>query len=107
MEVKRQSTSPLCGNLVDGLPHDCHTETRAKRARVGPRTQMNMTMRKMFSTRIYSTSCQGSPIIVSDNVWKILIENCEFIMPRKSSIGSEFFRKFTILVNSLKIPQNL
>jgi hypothetical protein len=26
--MKRHSTSPPCGNLVDGLPHDCHTEPR-------------------------------------------------------------------------------
>ena len=31
------STSPPCGNLVDGLPHDCHnTETVAKLGRLGP-----------------------------------------------------------------------
>jgi hypothetical protein len=29
------STSPSCGNLVDGLPHDCHTETVAKPGRLG------------------------------------------------------------------------
>ena len=34
--MKRHSTSPLCGNLVDGLPHDCYTETIAKPARLGP-----------------------------------------------------------------------
>ena len=34
--MKRQSTSPPCGNLVDGLPHDCHTETVAKPGRLGP-----------------------------------------------------------------------
>ena len=34
--MKRHSTSPPCGNLVDGLPHDCHTETIAKPDRVGP-----------------------------------------------------------------------
>ena len=28
--------SPPCGNLVDGLPHACHTETIAKLARLGP-----------------------------------------------------------------------
>ena len=28
--------SPPCGNLVDGLPHDCHTETVAKPGRLGP-----------------------------------------------------------------------
>ena len=45
----RHSTSPPCGNLVDGLPHDCHTKTIAKRARVEPRTQVHTTMKYMFS----------------------------------------------------------
>ena len=30
------STSPPCGNFADGLPRDCHTETVAKPARLGP-----------------------------------------------------------------------
>ena len=34
--IERHSTSPPCGNLVDGLPHDCHTETVAKPGRQGP-----------------------------------------------------------------------
>ena len=34
--MKRHSTSPPCGNLVDGLPHDCHTEKIAKLTRLGP-----------------------------------------------------------------------
>ena len=34
--MKKRSTSPPCGNLVDGLPRDCHTKTIAKPARVGP-----------------------------------------------------------------------
>ena len=34
--MQRHSTSLPCGNLVDGLPHDCHTETIAKPARLGP-----------------------------------------------------------------------
>ena len=33
--MKEHSTSPPCGNLVDGLPHDCYTETVAKPARLG------------------------------------------------------------------------
>ena len=33
--MQRHSTSPSCGNLVDGSPHDCHTETIAKLARLG------------------------------------------------------------------------
>ena len=34
--IERHSTSPPCGNLVDGLPHDCHTERMAKPGRLGP-----------------------------------------------------------------------
>ena len=34
--LTRHSTSPPCGNQVDGLPHDVHTETVAKPARLGP-----------------------------------------------------------------------
>ena len=34
--LKRHSTSPPCGNQVDGLPHDVHTETVAKPGRLGP-----------------------------------------------------------------------
>ena len=34
--LRRHSTSPPCRNLVDGLPHDCHTETLAKPGRLGP-----------------------------------------------------------------------
>ena len=33
---EKHSTSPPCGNQVDGLPHDCHTETVAKPGRLGP-----------------------------------------------------------------------
>ena len=33
--MKGHSTSLPCGNLVDGSPHDCHTETTAKPARLG------------------------------------------------------------------------
>ena len=34
--MEKHSTSAPCGNLVDGLPHDCYTETVAKPARLGP-----------------------------------------------------------------------
>ena len=33
--MERHSTSPPRGNLVDGLPHDCHMKTIAKPARLG------------------------------------------------------------------------
>ena len=35
--MKRHSTSPSCGNLVDGLPHDCHTEPRWIDVTLAPR----------------------------------------------------------------------
>ena len=72
------------GNLVDGLPPARHragvfpmesnTKTIAKRARVGPRTQVHMTMKKLCWTRIPSTCGLGSDMIVLDNVWKLWIE---------------------------------
>ena len=34
--MKGRSTRPPCGNLVDGLPHVCHTETMTKLARLEP-----------------------------------------------------------------------
>ena len=33
--MKGHSTSPPCGNLVDRLPHACHTKTMAKPVRLG------------------------------------------------------------------------
>ena len=36
LKKNRRCTSLSCGNLVDSLPHDCHTETVAKQARPGP-----------------------------------------------------------------------
>ena len=53
---------------------ESNTKTVAKRARVEPRTQVHMTMKKLFGVRILSTSGLGSPIIVLDNVLKICIE---------------------------------
>ena len=73
-EMKRHSTSPPCGNLVDGLPHDCHTKTIAKRARVEPRTQVHVTMKKLFWNIISSISARLSDMILSDYILKILIE---------------------------------
>ena len=53
---------------------ESNTKTVAKRARVGPRTQVHMTMKKLFWRRISSTSVLGVSIIVLDNVLKIWIE---------------------------------
>ena len=52
---------------------ESNTKTIAKRARVGPRTQVVSTMEIMFWADIPSTSCLGSPIIV-DIILKIRIE---------------------------------
>ena len=50
------------------------TETVAKRARVGPRTQMHMTIEKSVWIRSSSTSVLRVSIIVLDNISKIWIE---------------------------------
>ena len=50
---------------------ESNTKTIAKRARVEPRTQMHMTMKKLFWIRISSISVRGSDIIVLDNKLKI------------------------------------
>ena len=50
---------------------ESNTKTIAKRARLGPRTHMHMTMGMMFWIRISSKSGLGSDMIVSDNVLKI------------------------------------
>ena len=55
-DIRRRSTSPPCGNLVDGLPHDCHTEKVANWARVEPRTQMRGALNSRFSSILGSTS---------------------------------------------------
>ena len=49
----------------------CHPETLAKRARVGPRTQILSTMKKLFWMRISSTSARLSDMIALDNALKI------------------------------------
>ena len=53
---------------------ESNTKAVAKRARVGPRTQMHMTMEKLFWMKISSTSDLGSDMIVFNNVLKIWIE---------------------------------
>ena len=50
---------------------ESNTKTIAKRARVGPRTQIVLTMKMMFLMNLSSSSRLGSPIIVLDNVLKI------------------------------------
>ena len=53
---------------------ESHTKTIAKRARVGPGTQMHVTMKILFWMIISSTSGLGSDMIILDNVLKIWLE---------------------------------
>ena len=50
---------------------ESNTKTIAKRARVEPRTQMHMTMKKLFGVRKSSTSARLTDMIILDNTLKI------------------------------------
>ena len=78
------STSPSGGNQVDGLP-----KTIAKRARLGPRTTVLLTMIMMSRIIIPSTSGLGSELIVLDNVLKICIE---LIKQQNDNAKEKFYR---------------
>ena len=96
-----------CGNLVDGLPHDCHTETVAKRARVGPRTPVVLTLQKLFRMEISCTGARLSDMIVLDDVLKIWIE---LIKWRNGNAMKKFYRlrtfqKLIFLVEISKISK--
>ena len=55
--MQRHSTSPPCGNLVDGLPHDCHnTEPRWIGVTLDPRRFMIMVDIFMFLVIFYIMS---------------------------------------------------
>ena len=88
---------------------ESNTKTIAKRARVEPRTQMHMTMKKLFSITLSSTSIIGSPIIVLDNVLKLWIE---LIKWRNDNAREKFylmqtFSKARNFVEISKILKNL
>ena len=53
---------------------ESNTKTMAKRARVGPRTQVVLTMKMLFLKRLQFESDVRSPIIVLDHVLKIWME---------------------------------
>ena len=54
---------------------ESNTETVAKRGRVGPRTQMHMTMKMLFWRRLSSLTGLESYIIILDNVLKCERDN--------------------------------
>ena len=53
---------------------ESNTKTTAKRARVGPRTPVVLTLKKLFWREISSESDRRSDMIILDNVFKIWIE---------------------------------
>ena len=59
--MKRHSTSPPCGNQVDGLPHDVHTETVAKPGRLGPAQNDELTQKNVELARFCMMDEKNSP----------------------------------------------
>ena len=53
---------------------ESNTKTIAKRARVDPRTQVHMTMGKLFCIMFVWNECWVISIIILDNVLKLWIE---------------------------------
>ena len=84
----------------------CHTETIAKRARVGPRTQIVFTMKTLFWIMFSSKKCLLITIIVLDNLLKLWIELTNW---RNNNATQKFylFGKVRLLVEISKISKNL
>ena len=68
---------------------ESNTKTIAKRARVGPRTQIVSTMETIILIKISSKSHRGSDMIVLDNVSKIWTE---LIVSRNDNAIEKFHR---------------
>ena len=75
------------------FPMESNTETVAKRARMGPRTHVVSTMKKLFWIEISSTSVRLSDMIVWDHVLKIRMEliKCRDSCYGKSLSGANYF----------------
>ena len=52
--MKGHSTSPPCGNLVDGLPHSLYTEPRSIGSARHPRTSFNFVVAFVFLVNFYT-----------------------------------------------------
>ena len=74
MPTRSCSTSYPSGNQVDGSPLVANTKTIAKRARVGPRTPVLLTMKMLFYIMFVSNMCLGITIIILVHVLKLWIE---------------------------------
>ena len=77
---------------------ESNTETEADRARVGRRTPVVLTMKKLFFRRIPSTSRRGSPMSVLDNALKIWVELITLINDNatRKFYGLWWFQKIVI-----------
>ena len=109
------STSYPSGNQVDGsplvaiFPMESNTKTIAKRARVGPRTLVLLTMKMLFQIMFVSDKRLEISIIILVHVLKLWIE---LIKQRNDNAGEKFylmqaFSKVQILVKISKISKNL
>ena len=75
----RHSTSPPCGNQVDGLPPARHTETVAKPARLGP--AKNGTTFENFG----QVAPYGSDAEITFSTFYYIYLNLQYIIDKKSS----------------------
>ena len=86
--IEGQSTSPPSGNLVDGLPLDCHTKTVAKRKSRRPRTTVLLTMKIMFLSVNASQSVLVKSKISLSYVLRLWMKK---VRCQNANAGTEFY----------------
>ena len=103
LRIIRAGTRLTVHRSLPILPMENNTKTIAKRARVEPRTQVHVTMEKLFRIWISSISVRGSDMIVLDIVLKLWIE------PITLSIhhATEKFYRVRVVSKSPKFGWNL
>ena len=69
--MKRHSTSPPCGNMVDGLPHDCYRKTIAKPTGLGPTENDELMENFIEITMFCSMTSTNVPGFIVQNILKI------------------------------------
>ena len=97
--MKRHSTSPPCGNLVDGLPHDCHTEPRSIGSARHPRTSVNFVVAFAFLINFYIMVTSFVLLILKISYWSLIF--CEYQLP--SSIKPWFPTRAQVFQNNEKM----
>ena len=78
-EMMRHSTSRPCGNLVDGLPHDCHTEPRSIGWARHPRTSVNFVVAFVFLINLYVMVTSFVLLTLNISYWSFIL--CDFQLP--------------------------